>query len=215
MKKIGEGWQYSVYDMGNERVFKKFHSPIKSYWVILKTIFPFKDDSLAMVPSFSKSAKKKALSSFEIIKRNIILPSWLGNPKFLNGLNYEQDKAQPLHDIFENSGTESIKSIIDEFIVFNKRLLEKGVIDKSFNITKNYGLNKEGKIILIDIGELFDNPERIKKQITDRAWDKNYVAGCIKNVEAQEYFVKKMDENFKFELSTGFEYKTAFDRVFD
>jgi hypothetical protein len=150
-----------------------------------------------MVPSFSKSAKKKALASLKIIKKNIIPASWLGNPKFLNNLNYEQDKAQPLHDIFENSDTEAIKTIIDEFIVFNKCLLEKGVIDKSFNITKNYGLNEEGKIILIDIGELFDNPERIKKQIADRAWDKNYVAGCIRDADARKYFIKKMDENFR------------------
>lgn len=197
MKKIGEGWQYSVYDLGNGHVFKKFHSPIKSYWVILKTIFPFRDDSLAMVPSFSRSAKKKALASFEIIKNNKIPASWLGNPKFLGNFDYEQDKARPLHDVFENSDTTAIKSIIDEFIIFNKRLLENGIIDKSFNITKNYGINKEGNIILIDIGELFDDQAKIKKQILDRAWDKNYVAGCIKDKEAREYFIKKMDENFK------------------
>jgi hypothetical protein len=199
MKKIGEGWQYSVYNMDNGRVLKKFHSPIKSYWVILKTIFPFKDDSLITVPRFSKSAKKKALASFEIIKNKKVPAWWLGNPKFLNGLDYEQDKARPLHDVFENCGTAAIKSIIDEFIIFNKCLLESGMIDKSFNITKNYGLNKEGKIILIDIGELFDDPERIKKQIMDRAWDKNYVAGCIKNKDAREYFIEKMDENFKID----------------
>lgn len=47
MKKIGAGWQYDVYDLGNGRVLKKFHLPIKSYWVILKAIFPFKEDSLS------------------------------------------------------------------------------------------------------------------------------------------------------------------------
>jgi hypothetical protein len=197
MKKIGEGWQYSVCSINNERVLKKFHSPIKSYWVILKTIFPFRDDSLLMVPRFSRSAKKKALASFEIIKRNRIPAGCLGNPKFFNNLDYEQDRVQPLHDIFKIADTLSIKSIIDEFIIFNKRLLEIGIIDKSFNITKNYGLNKEFKIVLIDIGELFDNPMLIKKQIADRAWDKNYVAGCIKDEEAREYFIRKMDENFK------------------
>ena len=197
MKKIGEGWQYSVYSINNERVLKKFHSPIKSYWVILKTIFPFRDDSMMLIPGFSKGARKKALASFEILKNRNIPAAWLGNPKFLNNLDYEQDKTQPLHDVFEKYNTTKIKSIIDNFIAFNKRLLERGIIDKSFNITKNYGLNNDGEIILIDIGELLDSPERIKKRIVDRAWDKNYVAGCIKNEEAREYFIKKMDENFK------------------
>ena len=69
MRKIGEGWQYSVYDLENGRVLKKFHSFIQSYWVILKTIFPSKDDPLMMVPDFSRSMKKKALASFAILKR--------------------------------------------------------------------------------------------------------------------------------------------------
>ncbi len=196
MKKIGEGWQYSVYDLGNGRVLKKFHSPLRSCWVILKTIFPFREDSLVEIPEFSKSMKQKALMSFEILKNKNIPPAWLGNTKFLSSLDFEQDKARPLHDVFENSDTASIKSIIDKFIIFNKNLLEKGVIDKSYNITKNYGLNEKGEIVLIDIGELFDEPERIKKQLADRVWDKHYVSGCIKDKEAQEYFVKEMDKNF-------------------
>lgn len=98
--------------------------------------------------------------------------------------------------MFADSDTASIKAIIDQFIILNKQLLGLGIIDKSFNITKNYGLNEKGDIILIDIGELFDNPERVKKQLIDRAWDRNYVSGCIKDKEAQEYFIKKMDENF-------------------
>lgn len=197
MKKIGEGWQYSVYDLGNGRVLKKYHSPFKSYWVILKNIFPFKNDSIFKIPIFSKSVKRKAAASFTILKQGKIPPAWIGNPRLLTGLNYEQDKEQPLHDVFEEMNTAEIKKTIDKFVIFNKRLLDIGIIDKSFNITKNFGLNKNDEIILIDIGELFDNPERIKNQLLDRAWDKDYVAGCIKDLEAQKYFIQKMDENFK------------------
>ncbi len=124
MKKIGEGWQYSVYDLSNGRVLKKFHNPIKSYWVILKTIFPFKDDSLLVIPDFSRSMKRKAFASFEILKRKNIPTEWLGNPKFLNALDFEQDKARPLHALFEKSNTSEIKRIIDKFIIFNTQLLQ-------------------------------------------------------------------------------------------
>ena len=196
MKKIGEGWQYTTYDLNNGRVLKRFHSPVKRYWIILKDVFPFRDDSLFDVPSFVRSLKRKALTSFKILKENRIPADWIGNPKFLNGLNYEQDKARALGDVFGDCDTASIKLIVDKFVIFNKKLLELGIIDKSFNITKNYGLNVKGDIVLIDIGELFDDPDRIKKQLADRAWDRNYVSGCIQDKEAQEYFIKKMDENF-------------------
>ncbi len=197
MKKIGEGWQYGVYDLENGRVLKKFHSPLKSYWVILKDIFPFKQDSIFEIPGFSRGMKVKALESFEILKKKNLPPEWLGNPKFINDLDFEQDKAFPLHDIFSQSEVEEAKGIIDKFVEFNKKLLERGVIDKSFNITKNYGLNSDGEIVLIDIGELFDNPERIKEQCAGRAWAKDYVAGRIANDVAREYFIKEMDKNFE------------------
>jgi len=197
MKKIGEGWQYTVYDLGNGRVLKKFHSPLKSYWVILKDIFPFQNDSLFEISGFSRGMKVKALESFEILKKKELPSGWLGNPKFINDLDFEQDKAKPLHDAFSQFGVEEAKKIIDKFMEFNKKLLERGVIDKSFNITKNYGLNNEGEIVLIDIGELFDDPKRIKEQCANRAWAKDYVAGHIASDEVREYFIEEMDRNFK------------------
>ena len=59
MKKIGEGWQYLTYDLGNGRVFKKFHSIFGLYVAILKDVFPFKDDPIWEVPLFAKSLIKK------------------------------------------------------------------------------------------------------------------------------------------------------------
>lgn len=197
MKKIGEGWQYATYDLGNGRVLKKFHSFFGLYWAILKDVYPFKDDPIWEVPKFVSSSKKKALHSVMLVKQNKIPYDWIGNPKFLNDLDYEQDKAKPLHDVFLNSDTSHIKSLIDEFINFNKRILDRGVVDKSFNITKNFGLNSNGDLIMIDIGELFDNPQRVKKQLTGKVWRKKYVAGEIKDIEAQKYFIEQMDKNFK------------------
>ena len=196
MKKIGEGWQYSVYDIGNGRVLKKFHSWPKAYWVILKTIFPFGDDSLWKIPGFIEGAKRMANTSFEILRRKHVPKEWIGNPKFVSQYDFEQDKVQPLHDVFEKADSSKARETIDKFVEFNKRLLAIGVIDKSFNITKNYGLNEEGEIVLIDIGEIFDDQIKIERQRRNRAWEKYYVARCIKGAEERDYFIKEMDKNF-------------------
>lgn len=196
MKKIGQGWQYTTYDLGNGRVLKKFHSWTKAYLVIFREIFPFNKDSFFEIPSFIKDVKRKADESFEILKRVNIPQEWMANPKFINKYDFEQDKVTPLHEVFNNLDTDSIKKIIDQFIEFNLKLLNLGVIDKGFNITKNYGINSEGQIVLIDIGELFDDKELIAKQIKNRGWVKSYVAGCIQDKEAQEYFISEMNRNF-------------------
>ena len=121
----------------------------------------------------------------------------MANPKFINKYDFEQDKVKPLHEVFEHLDSNGIKKLIDKFIEFNLKLLNLGVIDKGFNITKNYGINNEGEIVLIDIGELFDDKELIKKQLKDRGWTHSYVGGCIKDKEAQDYFISEMDRNFK------------------
>ena len=196
MKKIGQGWQYTTYDLGNGRVLKKFHSWPKAYFVILKEIFPFNKDSLFEIPSFIKDVKRKADESFEVLKRVNVPQEWMANPRFINKYDFEQDKVKPLHEVFKNLDTNNIKKIIDQFIEFNLKLLNLGVIDKGFNITKNYGINNNGEIVLIDIGELFDDKELIRKQLRDRGWTHSYVGGCIKDKEAQDYFISEMDRNF-------------------
>ncbi len=196
MKKIGQGWQYTTYDLENERVFKRFHSWAKAYFVILKEIFPFNNDSLFEIPAFINDLKKKADVSFEILKRKNIPNEWLANPKFINKYDFEQDKVTPLHDVLNGVNIEADKKVIDQFIEFNKKLFDLGVIDKGFNITKNYGINNKGEIVLIDIGELFDDLEKIREQFKNRVWTHSYVSGCIKSKEIQVYFIEEMDKNF-------------------
>jgi len=167
MKKIGQGWQYTTYDLENGRVLKKFHSWLKAYLVIFKEIFPFNNDSFFEIPSFIKDVKTKADESLRVLKRVNIPQEWMANPKFINKYDFEQDKVIALHEAFEGLDTKGIKKIIDQFIEFNLKLLNLGVIDKGFNITKNYGINNKGEIVLIDIGELFDNKESIKRSWLD------------------------------------------------
>ncbi len=196
MKKIGQGWQYTTYDLENGRVLKKFHSWQKAYFVIFREIFPFNKDSFFEIPSFIKDVKRKADESFEILKRKNIPKEWMANPKFINKYDFEQDKVLPLHEVFKELDTKGIKSIVNQFIKFNLKLLTLGVIDKGFNITKNYGIDNKGQIVLIDIGELFDDRKLIIKQFRNHGWDKSYVAGCIQNKEAREYFIVEMCKNF-------------------
>ena len=63
MKKIGQGWQYTTYDLENGRVLKKFHSWSKAYCVMLRDIFPFNNDSLFEIPSFIKDVKFEVRTS--------------------------------------------------------------------------------------------------------------------------------------------------------
>lgn len=195
MKKIGAGWQYNVYDIGNDRVLKKFHPLWRACWIITKDIFPFKEHSIFVIPRYATGMKKKALESFDVLKKVNLDASWIGNPKFVSELDFEQDKVTTLHDYFKSLAESEGQKLIDDFVIFNKKLLEKGVIDKSFNIGKNFGVNNEREIILTDIGELFYGDESINKQISIKPWSKNYITDHIPQ-NLVDYFIAKMDTNF-------------------
>jgi tRNA1(Val) A37 N6-methylase TrmN6 len=74
--------------------------------------------------------------------------------------------------------------------------VENNLIDKSFNIGANFGLNKQGEIVLSDIGELWSNPENIKKQIEKRVWSYDYILRYLPSEKLREYFISKMDQIF-------------------
>ena len=196
MKVLGRGWQYTTYDLRNGRVLKKYNSLLKGWAIIFIDQLRYKGGSIWKVPGFYKGCKKKAIRSMEIISRGMVDPWMMGNPTLLNALDYEQDKVIPLHDCIKTVDTEEGKRLVDRFVSFNKILLERSVIDKSFNITKNFGLTADKRIILIDLGELYADPLAIKEQIKKRPWTARYVAEVIHNPEVRTYYVEQMDKNF-------------------
>jgi hypothetical protein len=196
MKLLGRGWQYSTYDIGNGRVLKKYHSVISGHIQMFKECFPFRDDPIWKLPGFYKGCRETALDSIKKISNGSCLESWiLGNPRILNTLDYEQDRLLPLHEHFETVDTETGKKTIDAFVVLSKLLVEKKLIDKSFNIAKNFALDSSGRVVLMDLGELYSSDAAIQKQINKRAWAANYVVKPLPE-PLKEYFVKSMDTAF-------------------
>ena len=196
MKKIGRGWQYTTYDLENGRVLKRYNSKLVGYLFMFKECFPFRNDPIWKLPGFYRGCKETALDSIQKIS-NPVLESWMmGNPKILNSLDYEQDKLIPIHDFLKTADSEKGKQTIDDFVEFNKILVQKSLIDKSFNIAKNFAIDNRGRIILMDLGELYSSTAAIEKQIRKRAWAEHYVVNSLPP-NLRSYFVDRMDAAFR------------------
>jgi hypothetical protein len=196
MRKIGRGWQYTTYDLGNGRVLKKYNSKLVAYPVMLRDCFPFLKNPIWKLPGYYRGCKETAVDSMRKISTTTVAPWMMGNPKVLNVLDYEQDKITTLHDL-DTIEIGQVKKVIDDFVEINKVLVDRNLIDKSFNITKNFGLDSTGRVILMDLGELYSSTAAIDKQRKERAWSKHYVVGPIKNTQIRSYFIEQMDKNFK------------------
>ena len=192
MKYLGRGWQYTVYEIGNNRVFKKYNTRFQAYSIMFLQCFPYIHYPLWKFPQYHAGCKNTALGSIKKIKETKMDLSLFGNPKILNDLDYEQDNVIPLRRYFKTLSLEEGTRTIDEFVVFNQMLVKNSLIDKSFLIGKNYGVNAQGKVILIDIGELYSAPESIKKQLALKPWDIGYVTSTIPK-RFRRYFVQEMN----------------------
>lgn len=195
MKKIGRGWQYTAYEIGNGRIRKIFNTRTEAYLVFLRDCFPYTKFPLWQFSKTHKSMVEKAEKSLSWIKYTTLDLSLFGNPVILNATDYEQDLVKPLDKYLRSTSLDHGKLVIDEFIVFNKFLESNGVIDKSFLIGKNYGIDRNNKVILIDIGELFTEREEIRKQIQKKPWDHSYVTKTLPRA-LKKYFVDQMNQNF-------------------
>lgn len=196
MRIIGWGWQYTVYDLGNGRVRKVFNSPVLSYLIIFSKIFPFRRQRFWDIPKYIPKLRIKAHHSIEFLKESNLPLSWFSNPLFTENLDYEQDMVTDLQTVLNNSLSKDSKELLDKTAVFCKVLAQNGVIDKFFNVSKNFGVDKNGNIVMIDIGELVTAPDKIQEQIESRPWASEAHSEKITQSNLRRYFIDRMDSLF-------------------
>ena len=193
MKKIGRGWQYTVYDIGNGRVLKKYNSRTTSYLRMLHDLFPYTESPIWVFSRYYNNCKRHAQDSLRWMSSCKVDQQLFGNPViYQDGLTYEQDKVNSLRRAVKQRSFEQQKELVDSFVRFNRELISQGVIDKSFNFCSNFGINERGEIVLTDIGELLVTPVRIREQIKMRVWAKWYVLNKLPK-KLNTYFIEQMD----------------------
>jgi|GEM_PF-4181977 len=193
MKKIGSGWQVNVYSISEHTVYKVPHKDIFRYLRFLQNV-PFMIFAPKKLSQWVLGLEQSQKDSLKRISRNTRLWEDFACPVFeLSGAYYQQ-KVIPLSEYVKKIPKEEFKLLIDEFSVFVYRLYKHGLIDKSFNFMKNFGIINS-RIVVSDLGELFSDVKQIEKQIKNRAWAKHYVIRLFPK-ENRRYFNKKMDEIF-------------------
>jgi hypothetical protein len=195
MKKVGQGWQYTVYDLGGGRVLKRYNTWLEAYGVMLRDSFLHIRLPVVFFSRYYKEGKERALRSLTFIQNSTIDPAVFGNPKLLEGSSYEQDNITPLRKYLATCTYEEGRAVIDAFAGFNLMLLQQSVIEMNCNVADNFGLNPQGKMVLIDLGEICTDKEEIQSQIRKRVWS---AADVVSGLPAglRSYFVEKMDAVF-------------------
>lgn len=190
MKKIGRGWQYVVYDLGNGRVRKERQSSLLQYLFICRDTFfeawgfPFlharREQKRVCRDEQEAVAHLKSLRNFDW--------SLLGNPTFISDSVYEQDKVTDLDTVFKNASLEEAKAVFDKFLALLYKTWEYGFSDKIFNFSINNGLSKTGEVIQLDFGELCFDKDSVREKIKNQYWLKQSSYRRLQRGELKEYY---------------------------
>jgi hypothetical protein len=199
-KHIGKGWQYRVYDIGNGRVRKIKRKPVDSFGRIFFMPKP--------APEHKKFRFNPVLSYKELLRisrgvdkninllkqqLNLIPGNLLGNPVFYDRVNYEQDYAQSCMEYFKSHEREDNNKIITKYVELILELWKYGFHDDIYNFPMNSGVDKNGQVIMIDLGEFVYDKEMVMQSVKDKKWLSKPFYAVFKGIWSREHFRKEMD----------------------
>lgn len=168
-KLLGQGLQFKVYEFDNRRVYKipntqkEAKDKLNSWGVV---------DPVKLKTAISRNNYLTNMS-FKFILQSGLPFYFIGNPVFLDNLEYTQDLLQiPQYQI--DKSDEYILDITQRFASLVKILWTYGLHERAMNFLINCGLNADNELIYADFGEFSINLQRTKKSIRLKRWHNSH-----------------------------------------
>jgi hypothetical protein len=192
MEKIGHGLQYDVYSKGD----KVIKVPTKRIQIAARLFS--RNPSIVFDPfrlcKETGDAVRERKESVENLRKNCNLDlRLLGNPVFRDGI-IEQDRVKILDDYLKQDHIKA-KEWVDRYIEFIFESWRNGFSEKVYNLTVNNGVDKSGKLILVDFGELTFKKIDVAEAIRIKRWEQSWSFSCDLGTEIKEYYQKEMEKN--------------------
>lgn len=168
MEKIGEGYFYNVLRINKTRVLKIQKTRIRIFWHIYRH---HKHWSLLKLLKETRRIRKsmRSLGSlYEKLMEKIEDKDILGNPFFIDGIEYTQDYAKLFSNI-NNINNDKFRKIVMDYINLLNTLWSYGVSDEMFKFSHNCGYVK-GKFVFLDFNEVTFKKEDVIKDIEKEIW---------------------------------------------
>jgi hypothetical protein len=179
MQIFSRGAQFEVAADDNY-VYKRLHSIKKSAAVYRSWGYGFKTRDLDRL---AKKTLEKATASLKhinaILKNHPELAPSLANPIIANDLrSYKQDKVIPMGAALRSSSASEAKTLINQYVDLCLWHAKYGFAELVFNIGVNYGVDSNSKVVLIDLGELTFDKNKVIAAVAGKKWGKaqNYLS---------------------------------------
>lgn len=170
--RLGAGWQYNAYDLGQGRVLKVPRSHAERMRIALSLYGTMPGYSRAQAAAWAENVHATTMRSYCLLEQALphIDAALLGNPTLLGHGIYEQDRLVILADAFARHGFTTNTDTIDAFIETTHTLWRWGLGEGVFNFTVNFGIAASGAVVLCDLGELTQCRSTVGRAIANQVW---------------------------------------------
>lgn len=196
MKYLAEGFQYKVYTIDDQKVFKEELGYLNRLFKIFKIT---RSRNFSFLNSIKKAiiSDRKNKESLRIMKDKLknIPTEIFADPEFVgNTSNFTQNKVLIINQFLKKSEDIEVKRIIDEYVELQKRFWSYGMHDAVHKFQSNYGVDSQRKLVCIDFGEFVFNKEDVKNNIEKKGWLKRSSYQKWEDSEIKRYYTEKMNE---------------------
>jgi len=197
------GWQVNVeyfddYVIKTPKTKKEIIERVKSY---LKS-----KGKLEELDKRVKDMQEDWKFSISLIKKKKFPSELIGNIEFLKDGKIKQSRAIVLEDIlkrvYKEKKINELKRIISQTLDLILELWKYGIVEKTSKIGSEMGI-VNGKVILIDIGELSNRKDIAERQINNKKWYKDLnerfgedIANIFMNLAEKKLTLKVLNDNW-------------------
>lgn len=154
-------------------VYKTLHTIEKSAAIYRSYGYGFVNRDLHKLASETLNHAKRSLDGVRsILKKYPELAPTFANPVIEKDLNYRQDKVTVMGTALHRVGRAQGRKYIDEYIDLLLFHASYGLADPILQMGTNYGVDKDDKVVLIDIGELTFGKETAMTAARTKVWRK-------------------------------------------
>lgn len=188
---LGNGAQYRVYDLGNNRVRKVPLTFEESTDVVDGWYDKPQDDTPEVVGKILRLRDQGTSYVQSLIEAQPGIARFFGNPTFHEDGVIEQDKITTAADHLDRLVDEDdIRSFFVDSTDAIKRAWDYGICDKVFNMLNNYGVDADRKLVMMDFGEISNDLEYAHRLVDNQAWRESYDFRNGLNAEKQQIFAE-------------------------
>jgi hypothetical protein len=194
---INAGAQYKVYRASPERV-RKIPNTAAEALGVMAAWYAADDPVHAELPAIAAHSVETTQASSSRMRQLLSefpeLTSYVANPTFAPDGSYDQDASLLLSDALATCTPADAEAIFYKFAHAKLYEWQFGFSDRVFNLTVNNGLDAQGKMLLLDFGEVATEQAHIERHIAEKVWLNRFSYKLGMPADHKPLFARIMDE---------------------